>query len=95
MKTQIGERLVSLWLSSNDTYDWAHKPGASWPCSQLSGNRIFVQWDTNGLCDFTMNGREADVDSTELNACCADHLSKKLPKDHPCYDVAVGQFLAA
>ena len=94
MRIQIHETSVNLWLSANDTYNWAHKPQASWPCSQLSDNRVFAAFDRNGLCDFTLDGKSADVDATELSACCADYLQGKLPKEHPCYDVACGQFIA-
>lgn len=95
MRTLIHETSVKLWLSAHDTYQWAHKAGASWPCSQLSDKRLFAEFDRNGLCDLAVNGRSADVDGNELSACCADHLARKLPKEHPCYWVAVGQFLPA
>lgn len=94
MRIKIYPSSVNLWLSMRDTYEWAHKPGASWPCSQLAYRRVFVAFDRNGLCDLLVDGREADIDANELSACCADHLDGKLPKDHPCYDVACGQFLA-
>jgi hypothetical protein len=64
----------ALWLSASDTYNWAHRPGSSWPCSQLSDNRCLVVCDDNGLCDFTLNGRDGDIDGNELDACVADHL---------------------
>lgn len=67
-----------LWLSAKETYDWAHKPGASWPCSQCAGERIFVQVDSNGLCDFTQDGVSADIDGAELEAIVADHLPANL-----------------
>ena len=62
-----------IWLSANDTYNWAHKPGASWPCSQLSGHRVFAEFADNGdLVDYTVDGRIKDVDANELNAILAD-----------------------
>jgi hypothetical protein len=68
----------TLWLSARDTYDWARKPGAAWPCSTLEDHRVMVQVDSNGLCDLTIDGRSpadnADIDGTELNAIVADHL---------------------
>ena len=30
--------------------------------------------DSNGLCEFTMNGRDGDVSGDELQAIVADHL---------------------
>lgn len=92
MKTQIFESGFKLWLSAADTDDWATCPGKSWPCSQLRGKRLFAEFDRNGLCDFAVNGRMADIDGNELTAIVADHIGPKLPKDHPCYQVAVAQF---
>jgi hypothetical protein len=65
-----------LWLSARDTYSWAHKPGAAWPCSTLSDRRLVVVCDSNGLCDFTSDGKTApdDIDGAELCAIVADHL---------------------
>lgn len=36
---------VAIWLSARDTYEWARKPGAAWPCSQLEGRRLYVRQD--------------------------------------------------
>jgi hypothetical protein len=83
---------VKLWLSSNDTYRWATRPNASWPCSQLSGNRLFAEFDKGGLVDMSVNGKSLDVDANEFNAITSDFLATKLPADHACYFVAVGQF---
>ncbi len=63
-----------MHLSASDTYAWARKPGAAWPCSECRNNRIMVSVDGNGLCDFTMNGKSADMDGTELDAIVSDHL---------------------
>lgn len=65
----------TMWLSSSDTHHWARKPGASWPCSTLSGDRCVVVVDSNGLCDMAINGQSgAECDGTELDAIVADHL---------------------
>lgn len=65
----------SMWLSANDTYNWAHRPGKSWPCSQLSGKRLVVEVDSNGLCDLAIDGRtDTDCDGSELDAIVDDHL---------------------
>jgi hypothetical protein len=93
MRTIITPHSVKLWLSANDTYNWAHRTGNAWPGSDLSGRRLFAEFDGNGLCDLAIDGRsDVDVDVNELNACTSDHLARKLPNDHPAYDVAVGQF---
>jgi hypothetical protein len=97
MKTQINPRSVKLWLSSADTYRWAHKSGASWPCSQVSGRRLFAEFDSNGLLDLSIDGGrgDQDCDGNELSTICADHLRAKLPKGHPAFAVAVAQFATA
>lgn len=84
MRTQIFPSGFNLWLSANDTYNWAHRTGASWPCSTLSGCRLFVQYDTNGLVDLTIDGKDGDCDGNELNAIVSDFMRPKLPKEHPC-----------
>lgn len=70
---------VKLWISANDTRRWAHKAGAYWPCSQLADKRLFVEYDSNGLCDLAIDGRYGDCDANELNAIVSDHLRGKLP----------------
>lgn len=74
MRFQDNGNGYAMWLSANDTYRWAHRPGQRWPCSELSGNRCAIVVDRNGICDFTMNGRSADVPGDELDAIVADHL---------------------
>jgi len=85
---------VQIWLSARDTYDWAHKVGAAWPCSTLANKRIFAAFDTNSLCDVTVNGNQGlnMMDGAEFNAITSDFLATKLDKDHPCYFITVGQF---
>ena len=62
-----------IWLSANDTYDWAHKPGESWPCSTLSGRRLCATIQGDDLVDLTVNGKYADdIDGYELDAILAD-----------------------
>ena len=84
MKTQIHASGFKLWLSANETYNWATKSGASWPCSELSGRRVFVEYDSNGLCDLMIDGRSgSDCSSTELGAIVSDFMAGKLPEGHP------------
>ena len=84
-----------LWLSARDTADWARKPGAAWPCSWLSGRRLFVAFDSGGLVDLQVDGGKGDQDCPvdELNAIVADFAGKRLGEGHPCHFVAVGQFV--
>ena len=97
MRIQDSGNAVTLWASANDTYDWAHRINAAWPCSTLSGKRFVATFDDNGLLDLTVNGRHPwehclEIDGSELSAICADLLREKITKDHPVYFVAVGQF---
>lgn len=75
-------------LSARDTYNWAHREGARWPCSDLSGNRCVVVVDSNGLLDFTLNGRDGDCSGDELNAIVSDHLPKILRHLWPAWGCA-------
>ena len=69
---------VKLWLSARDTYDWANRPGKQWPCSELSGRRLFAEFDSRGdLVDMAINGRSADCSADEFNAIVADHIGGK------------------
>ena len=87
-----------LWLSADDTYNWANKPHAHWPCSTLSNKRMVAVFDSNGLCDISVNGRVAGdgelsaIDGTEFSAIVADFMRAKLPADHACRFIAVDQF---
>jgi hypothetical protein len=86
MRIKVHDTGYVLWLSARDTYDWATRPGAAWPCSQLSDHRCVVVVDSNGLCDFTLDGRDADVDGNELDACVADHIPQSARKFWPTWD---------
>lgn len=82
-----------LWLSAQDTYDWARKTGATWPCSELANHRLFAAFDKHGLYDLTIDWEAGkDCPGDEFNAITSDFLAKKLPEDHPAWFVTVGQF---
>lgn len=67
-----------VWISARETYNWAHKPDAAWPCSFLSDRRLFAEFDSNGLCDLAIDGGRGDQDcpADEFNALLADFLSE-------------------
>lgn len=99
MKVKWSDNGFTINLSVCDISDWVRTPGAAWPCSTLDGKRLYAEFDSNGLLDYSINGRSAncdvaeyDIDSHEFNAIIADHAKEVLPTDHPCYFVAVGQF---
>jgi len=76
---------LKVWLSANDTYLWATRPGASWPCSELRGRRVFAEFDATGdLIDLAIDGGrgEQDCSSDEFNACLTDHIASRYP-NHP------------
>jgi hypothetical protein len=74
---------VTLWLSARDTYDWAHKPRAAWPCSTLADHRLVVVFDDHGdMVDLTIDGKYDGMDSFdvyELDAIVEDHLGSAHP----------------
>ena len=82
----------TIWISADDTYEWAHRTGAAWPGSELAGHRLRVDYDTNGIWQLTVDGYPKNIDATELNAIVSDFAAEQLPEDHPCWMVAVGQF---
>lgn len=100
MRVNIQPTSVKLWLTADETETWANSPGESWPCSALEGKSLFAEFDENGLVDFAVDSpelhiqeaQEIYIESSEVNAITSDFLQDKLPRDHPCYFVAVGQF---
>ena len=54
MKWTDGGSAITVWLSATDTSEWAR---VHWPCSELAGRRIRADFDTNGLLDYTIDGR--------------------------------------
>ena len=93
MRTHITNSYIKLWGSAEDTYQWAHRLGVSWPCSYLSGKRFTAEFDSNGLCDLSINGKyPGNCPSDELSAICSDLLLGKIEPSHLLYDVVVGQF---
>ena len=74
-KYHANGELAVLSMSANDTYAWANKPGACWPCSTLAGRRFVAEFDSYGdLIDFAINGGRGnqDCDAAELNAITDD-----------------------
>ncbi len=78
---------TSLWLSAADTWAWANRPGACWPCSTIAGRRLFAEFDGRGdLVDVAVDGKRGEddgVDGNEFSAITSDHLRAKFGADHP------------
>ncbi len=90
---------VRIDANQSQLYDWAHRPGASWPCSTLDDlESISAAFDANGLVDleqdppYDYETGAGEIMGDELNAWSSDVLRDVLPKDHPAYYVTVGQF---
>ena len=76
MRVKKSDHATQLWLSANDTYNWAHKSGAAWPCSVLSGHRLYAEFDAdNDLIDIAIDGKSKDCPADEFNAITSDYLN--------------------
>ena len=66
-----------LWLSVRDTYDWAHRDGAMWPCSYLSGKPLFAEFNNGDLVDIAISyGRYTEnCPGDEFTAITDDFLA--------------------
>lgn len=97
MRLQDNGTSIAVWISANDTREWANRPSDMWPCSTLAGKRLFAAFDSNGLYDVRVDGDWDDypdeVDGHEFNAIVCDMLRDRLSPEHPCYYVCVGQFV--
>jgi len=80
MRTQRYGKTVKVWLSERDTYNWANRPGASWPCSELFNKRVFAEFDHGDLVNVQINGRDRDVPIDEFNAMIEDFLGSVNPE---------------
>lgn len=96
MRVTVTDTTLLLHADGDDTYNWAHKPGAVWPCSVLAGQPFRAMFDRNGLLDFASPADSGDLSGAELSACAADLLEAtgKVPADHPARYVAIDQFRA-
>lgn len=75
MKIIKNGKYTKIWLSANDTYNWTHRTGKSWPCSTLSDKRLFIELEDSDLVDLIINGKNnIDCDAHELNAMIEDFL---------------------
>lgn len=84
---QVGDNGIVLYLSADDTYKWAHRPGRMWPCSRAADRHIKIHIDRDGNKG-DIEVREPDtgyvipnyyIPIDELDAIVTDHL----PEGHP------------
>ena len=102
MKLEIEGDSFTIWLSASDTQRWAQGLAPTgkisrWPVSELGGRRVRATFDSSGLLEFLLDGRDISnstiwVPVDEFNAIVADFAETKLPRDHAAWFVAVGQF---
>jgi hypothetical protein len=61
--TETPDGGLKVWLSANDTYQWATRSGVSRPYSFLRNRRAFAEFDSKGdLVDMAINGGRGDQD---------------------------------
>lgn len=88
---------VAVDAFSRQLYEWAHRPGAAWPCSALADDEcdgFGANFDSNGM--YERRGENDymrdNLGNDEFSAWSSDAISEVLPTDHPAYFVTVGQF---
>ena len=74
---KISPHSRKVWLSANDTYLFAVGAYGTgrWPCSELSGHRVFIKFDSRG--DLVEYSGPPDVSNAELMACLSANLTKR------------------
>ena len=90
--TKQEDGTTKLWLSASDTWEWAHRSGAHWPCSEVQGLDLYAEFDGNGdLVDLATNGRGSggwssthnSIPGDEFRAITSDFLRERYGPDHP------------
>lgn len=78
MKTEKRGNVIKLWLSAEDTYAWAHRPGDIWPCSSLAGKTLFAEFEDGDLVDYAVDGIHGEdwVPVDEFNAITSDFIKE-------------------
>lgn len=87
MRIERSEYGTNVWASARDTEEWASgawKSGPGyWPCSFLSGRRLFAAFDVRGdLVDLSIDGGKGDQDcpSDEFDAFMEDAIGSAHPE---------------
>ena len=70
-------KTTKLWLTAQDTYTWANRPGALWPCSTLAGKTLYAEFDGPDLVAMSVDDGHGDQDipADEFNAITSDFLT--------------------
>lgn len=72
MKVLLHYNGCKIWLSKTDTRLWAKRSGHEWPCSTLSGRRVYAEYDRRGDLVSLKVTPKIQVDGVELHACMSD-----------------------
>lgn len=77
MRVQTSKTAVHLWVDGATSYDWAHRPGATWPASALSGRMFRADFDANGLYAICADllARHLSPDHPAYPVAVAQHLA--------------------
>lgn len=76
MKIKKEGNIKRVWISSSETWRWANRINAKWPCSTLADKRIYMELDKHdNIVDIKINGRySSKIDGHELRSCINDLL---------------------
>jgi hypothetical protein len=96
LNIKINQNTVVLEVTKNETVNWATEK--NWICSKIAGHDLKAVFDQNGVYELAIDGNviggdELHIDEQEFNSFACDHLHDRIPLNHPCYFVAVGQFI--
>lgn len=84
MRTHRQGAFTRFTFTADDTYTWATRTGAAWPCSALSGRRLSITVDgitpDCDLIDIRIDGHALSPESlydmeNELSAFLTDHAN--------------------
>jgi hypothetical protein len=77
MRIKTGGRTIVVQATRQETYDWANRPGKSWPCSSLASHSLYVMFEDGNLVEFSCDGGKYDrfVDMREFNAFIEDAMA--------------------
>ena len=76
MKIEKQGTTVKLWLTAEDTYEWAY---GRWPRSFLAGKTLFAEFRNGDLIDYAVNGKtggDIDLPADEFTAITDDFINE-------------------
>lgn len=76
----VADHGITVYAIEPETYDWAHRPGACWPGSDLSSTTVHADFDRTGLVDL-IRWEDDDLSASELSAWAFDAVQDAVPAD--------------